>query len=182
MRYKILLVLSILILFTSFYGMAFSFFSSDAGLDSGDINVAKFIFNAESLDEFQLSLVDLYPGESKEYPFSVSNSNESNISDVTLEYQLTFKTYHFVPLAISLYKMNELEEEELILTCDETYTRNDQNELVCDTPIQEIGHTADALDNYKIKVDFPSEYNDAAYADLVDYINVEIKSWQKLGD
>ena len=36
-----------------------------------------------------------------------------------------------------------------------------------------------ALDNYIIKVEFPKECNGIEYSELVDYIDVKIKSWQK---
>ena len=101
------------------------------------------------------------------------------LSNVSVEYQMIIKTYHFVPLLIELYKLDG-ETEELILTCDETYTRNLDNELICNSPIQEMSHSLEKLDNYKIKIEFPEEYNDAMYAGLVDYINIEIKSWQKM--
>jgi hypothetical protein len=44
-----------------------------------------------------------------------------------------------------------------------------------------LKHSETNLDNYKITVEFPSEYNDEIYANLVDYINIEAKSWQKIG-
>jgi hypothetical protein len=42
-----------------------------------------------------------------------------------------------------------------------------------------MGYSVLKLDNYKLKVTFPSQYNGEVYSDLVDYINIEIKSWQK---
>jgi hypothetical protein len=178
-KYKILLILIILILPIFCYGLTYSIFRSNATLDSNGNAIAKFIFNAESLDQFQLSLVDLKPGDNKEYPFSVSNNYSGKKSDVSVEYQISIKTYHLVPLIIKLYKLNN-DVEELILICDETYTRNTKNELVCTTSIQEMGYASEKLDNYKIKVEFSSEYNDASYSDLVDYINIDMKSWQKM--
>lgn len=181
MKYKVVIILCILILPIFCYGLTYSIFRSDANLNSNGQAVAKFIFNAESLDEFQLSLTDLKPGDNKEYPFAVSNNYSGNKSDVTVEYQISIKTYHLVPLTIDLYKLNG-ETEELLLTCDETYTRNERNELVCTTSIQEMGYSDEELDNYKIKVNFSSEYSDAVYSDLVDYINIDMKSWQKTKD
>lgn len=177
-KYKMLIILSILILVVFGSGMTYSIFHSGADLNSTDQDIAKFIFNTESLDQLQLSLINLNPGDTNEYPFSISNSKAGVLSNVSVEYQMTIKTYHLVPLIIELYKLNG-ETEELILTCDETYTRSSQNELICNTPNQEMLHASEQLDNYKLKVQFPSEYNDETYANLVDYINIEIKSWQK---
>jgi hypothetical protein len=178
MKYKVLTILLVLILFTSGLGLTYSFFRSGTNANANR-NVAKFIFNTESLDEFQLSLIGLKPGDTQDYAFAVSNNNADGKSDVTLEYQMTVKTYHLIPLKIELYKVNG-ETEELILTCDETYNRNSKNELVCDAPLQVIAYSLEKLDNYKLRVEFPSEYNEIIYSNLVDYIDVEIKSWQKI--
>lgn len=181
MKYKILIVLIVLILLVFCFGITYSIFHSSTTLNSNDQNIAKFIFNTKSSDQIELPLSDLNPGDSNEYPFSVSNNYTGKISDVSVEYQMTIKTYHLVPLTIELYKMNG-DNEELISTCDETHTRNSQNELVCNTPIQEMGYSSEKLDDYKLKVSFPTEYSDEEYSGLVDYINIEIKSWQKIED
>lgn len=69
-----------------------------------DQNIAKFIFNTKQLDEINIPLLDIKPGENKEYLFSVANNENGNKSDVDFEYQIIIKTYHFVPLEINLYK------------------------------------------------------------------------------
>ena len=102
------------------------------------------------------------------------------LSNVTLNYQIIIKTYHFMPLKLELYKVTE-DKEELIMTCDENYSRNENNELVCNSPEQEMTYTKEAIDNYKIKAIYPNEFDGIEYSDIVDYIDVEIKSWQKLG-
>lgn len=181
-RYKILIVILILIALTSFYSVAYSYFSSNTDMNSTGVGIAKFIFNTDSLDEFQLSLTDLKPGDTKEYDFSVNNNILDKKSDVTIQYQITLKTYHLMPININLYKVNET-NEEIVMTCDESYDRNDQNELVCSSPIQEITYSElEGFDAYKLKVDFPSEYDAAIYSELVDYLTINISSWQKVGE
>ena len=65
------------------------------------------------------------------------------------------------------------------MKCDETHTRNKNKALVCNSEIQKMDHNEKALDNYIIKVEFPKEYNGEEYSDLADYIDINIKSWQK---
>ena len=64
------------------------------------------------------------------------------------------------------------------MNCDETYSRNNENELVCNTPIRRLDHTERKIDNYELKVSFPQEYNSEEYANLVDFIDLEIVSNQ----
>lgn len=180
-KYKILMIILILVAGTSFYSVAYSFFHSNVDMNSTGIGIAKFVFNTDNLDEFQLALTDLKPGDVKDYDFSVSNNILDKKSDVTIQYQMIIKTYHLIPVNINLYRVIGL-NEELIMSCDESYERNEQNELVCASPIQEITYSETEFDAYKLKIEFPSEYDDSIYSELVDYLNVEINSWQKVGE
>ena len=180
MKKKITLFLVILVLTIFGTGITYSVFTSDT-LVNANQKIAKFIFNAEPVDELQLSLTGMYPGVTKEYQFSVSNNSSGKTSNVTLNYNMTIKTYHFMPTTIKLYDVNG-EVEELVINCDEkAYTRNDSNELVCNTKTFEMPYSDSILHNYKLEVAFPSTYSSQEYTDLVDYINIEINSWQKIG-
>ena len=178
MKYKLVIVLLLGILILMLSGVTYSVFTSGASLEVEDQDLAKFIFNTERLDKINLSLVDLKPGETVEYPFSVTNEDNGVVSNVTVLYELTLKTFHFMPLEINLYKING-EEESLVMTCDESYSRNANNELVCNTESFLMNHTKEVLDNYILKVTFPSTYSSTQYADLVDFIHLEITSSQK---
>ncbi|MFA5602765.1 MAG: hypothetical protein WDA21_03400 [Bacilli bacterium] len=175
---KVLIILTAAIFFTSIFVMAYSHFNSQVSMN-GEQNIARFIFDAESLDEIQLPLVDLNPGDTKEYLFSVTNNKLGFVSNVTIAYQMIIKTYHLIPLTIELYALDG-ELEELLITCDENFERNEQNEILCELPTIEMKYEEEELDNYKLKVEFQDDYDDAIYADLVDFIKIELKSWQKL--
>lgn len=175
MKYKILISLFVVMFFIFGIGITYSYFSSDAVLSSVDQRIAKFVFDAETLDRLELPLIDLTPGQTEEYNFSVSNGSSDLLSDVTIEYQLTILTPHFTPLIIELYK-----GEDLILSCDETYSRNENNELVCNSPVQELSYEEEELDNYTLRVTFDGLYSDESFSNLIDYINIEIKSYQKV--
>lgn len=175
MRYKILLGLFIVMFLIFSLGLTYSYFNSEVSYISVDQKLASFIFDTETLDRLELPLADLTPGETQEYNFSISNTKSNKTSDVTILYQLTILTPHFSPLIIQVYKGNEL-----IMTCDENYSRNSNNELVCNTSVFELSHSGENVDNYKLRVTFDSRYNDLSYSNLIDYINIEIKSYQKV--
>ncbi len=181
LKYKLLTIVLLLAMILFGCGITYSFFNSNVTMENIDRGIAKFVFNTKSLDELELSIIDLKPGETKEYDFSITNNDLDKISNVAVEYKIIIKTYHLVPLIISLYSLNA-EEEQLVLTCDENYSRNAENELVCNSPVQELGFETAQAKQYKLKVSFPSEYNDQINADLVDFINIEINSWQKTKD
>ena len=81
-------------------------------------------------------------------------------------------------LNINLYK-EENNKSNLILTCDETYSRNEENALVCNSDVFEMVYNEKINDNYRLNISFPQDYNDSSYSNITDYIDIEIKSWQK---
>lgn len=172
------LLITVFALFSS--GITYSIFTSGADLDIDNQGIAKFVFNTEKLDHLELSLVDINPGDEDDYSFTVSNTSNRVQSNITVEYQIIIKTMHLIPLDLKLYKIDENDDEELIMSCDETYSRNSDNELVCKSPEQLMPYSSEALDDYKLIVSFPISYSDDVFSNLVDYIDLEIKSWQKI--
>ena len=170
--FTIIFMFLVILLFCS--GITYSMFNSGArGVASQ--NIAKFVFNATKTDEIKLPLVDLNPGENKEYLFAVSNNYKGKTSDVVIKYLLTVRTMHFIPLDIKIYKLDG-SNEELVLTCDENHTRNLDKELVCNADKEEeMSYMNVVEDQYKLDVSFPSEYNGEEFANLVDYIDFDFK-------
>ena len=175
MRYKVIMILLIVVFFVLSMGLTYSYFNSETTLNTVDQRLAHFVFDTDTLDRLELPLIDLTPGVVNSYDFSISNTSNDVTSDVTIQYELTILTPHFAPLIIELYK-----DDELILSCDETYSRNDNNELVCNSTVQELSHDSEYMDDYTLEVTFDDDYDDEAYSNLIDYINIEIKSYQKV--
>lgn len=176
---KKILILSALVLIILTAGITYSVFSSSANISIPDQNVAKFIFESKPSDNIEIVLNDLIPGTNENIDFTVVNNNEEEVSQVNIEYEITMKTYHFIPLELKLYKIIE-DEEVFIYECDETYSRNEKNELICNSPVQQMEFDVSTQDNYRLKINYPKIYNDISYSELTDFINLEIKSWQKL--
>ena len=175
-RLKIIVMLVSSIVLICGSGITYSLFTSSSRLVANQ-KIAQFVFNATKTDVIELPIANLNPGAKSEYKFQVTNNIDNKRSDVTIKYQMTIKTFHFMPLEINLYKENE---ETPLLTCEES-SRNTDNEVVCNTEVQTMDYKLNATDNYKLVIEFPEEYNDDSYTDLVDYIDIEIKSWQAIG-
>ena len=176
-RLKIIVMLISSIVLICGSGITYSLFTSSSKLVANQ-KIAQFVFNATKTDVIELPIANLNPGAKSEYKFQVTNNIDNKRSDVTIKYQMTIKTFHFMPLEINLYKENE---ETPLLTCEES-SRNTDNEVVCNTEVQTMDYKLNATDNYKLVIEFPEEYNDDSYTDLVDYIDIEIKSWQAIGE
>ena len=173
----IILFIFIIVFFTA--GITYSMFHSEKELESVNSYLDSFVFNDESLDQIDVNIDNLYPGNVVEYPFYISNNKNNKVSDTKIMYQLTIKTFHFIPLNISLYKVvNNV--DTLVGVCDETYSRNTSNELVCNMQEEELDKENKEQNNYKLKVEFPSQYSSVEYSNLADFIRLEIKSYQKM--
>ena len=175
MKYRVLIIVILLGLITCFSTITYSLFTSETSFSIKNMEIAEFIFEAKRMDHIELDFIDLKPGDTKEYYFKVTNTKDNAITNVTTEYQITIKTFHFMPLLIELYK-----GDENVMTCNEDYSRNEDNALICNSDIWEMNHDSSETNEFMLKVSFPLIYNNHYYAELVDYIDVDILSWQKI--
>ena len=178
MKKKIIIAFVIVIMILFISGIAYSKYKSSASLTVTNQFLAKFIFEAEETDSISLPLTSINPGDEEIYKFSVTNNKDNKRSNVDIEYSINLETFHFMPLEIKLYKISK-DKEELILNCDESYSRDAANKLICNSPSFTLKYSEDELDDYKLVVKFSEEYNSLEYTNLVDYIDINIKSYQK---
>ncbi|MBQ8132716.1 MAG: hypothetical protein IJ193_09515 [Bacilli bacterium] len=176
-KYRIVVILFLLVSLVIGSCITYSLFHSSIRVNVNQ-ELAQFVFDARNTDHIDLNLVGLTPGDSEDYYFSVTNSNNNKLSHVTLNYQITVKTLHTMPLTITLYDVTDGESQ--ILQCDESYSRDANHYLICNSPVMEMTYENAVVDRYKITVDFPEQYNGVEYSDLVDSISVDISSWQKV--
>lgn len=182
-RYKILVSMFAVLILLFGSGITYSIFSSESSLNVNQ-KLAKFIFNTEQVDHIEVPLIDVNPGSAEEYAFAISNTSDSKEkSNVTIEYEIIIKTYHLMPLTIKLYSIDNNNVETEIIDCNEvSYSPNANNEYVCNTIPKEMSHDSDVLDNYILKVTFPTTdgLDSEVYSNLVDFISLDINSWQKI--
>ena len=176
---KVTIIIALIILILGI-GITYSLFFSGARLASGDQNIAQFVFNSEDTSNISIPLIDLIPGDNKDFFFQVSNTDAGLTSQVTIEYQIIIKTYQLIPLSIKLYRVGPIEDDFLIECSDIGFTRNLNNELICNVPIGEMVYSLNVANDYRLNIEFPTEFNDEMYAGLVDFIDLEIRSWQKI--
>ncbi len=175
---KIILIEIALVVSVLLVGVTYSLYTAETDMTSSEQAIAEFVFNANKTDLIEIPLNDLIPGDNKEYNFEVTNNLDTNTSDVTIEYQITLKTAHTIPLTFELYSVTGT--ETLLFTCNESSGRNPENILECKSPVMSLDHSSQSTNDFRLNVIFPLLYNDVIYANLVDYVDIEIDSWQKL--
>lgn len=180
MKKRLFILIAFGVLNVLLVGVTYSLFNADTGIIVNQ-KIAKFVFEAKKTDVISVPLTNLNPGESSSYSFQVTNNLDEITSDVNINYQCVVKTMHMMPLDIKLYKVEE-DSEELVMECDEKVGRNDNNLVVCNSIEQSMSYTEEVLDDYRLDISFPEKYNGLDYTELVDFIDIEIRSWQNVGE
>ena len=52
--------------------------------------------------------------------------------------------------------------------------------MVCNSIDQSMSYREETFDNYRLDISFPAEYNGSDFTELVDFIDIDISSWQKI--
>ena len=175
MKRRIVIIIILFMMLISFSKITYSLFTSGTLLSLEQMEIAEFIFETKRTNHIELEFTDFKPKDTNEYYFEVTNTKDNIITNVTTEYQIMIKTFHFMPLLIELYK-----DDDKVMDCNENYSRNEDNALVCNSDIWEMTHNSTTTEKFKLKVSFPEECNSYDYAELVDYIDISISSWQKI--
>lgn len=182
MKKKIVIILVVLNLLILGVGTTYSTYRSKTTGELKEFQFAKIIFNNEVTNAISLPLNDFMPGNINTYEFKVGNNKDGKKSDVNIGYKIYIETLHLIPTTINLYKIDE--SRNIILTCNESNERNNENKIVCITEEEILYYSNEATNNYELEVIF--EEKDANgntwssdYSDLIDFIDIKIDSYQK---
>ena len=172
---KKIIVIILIVLASLGIGITYSMYTTDAKMKT-DIALAAFVFDTDRKELINIPISNLKPGDDVKYEFSISNNSNKKKSDVSIKYNIIIKTMHLMPLEISLYDS----EDNLVMNCNEDNKRNELNELECHSNDIIMPYKENVKDEYYIEIKFPIEYNSIEYSSLIDYINLEINSTQKI--
>lgn len=147
----------------------------------GEIEVALYVLNAD-YQSMNLKLDNMIP---KDQPyihnFSVSNYNDTERTDVELEYTLSIRTTTNLPLTYELYlnenynapsATNIITQNTIEADSDGTYFRT----ITTDT--KTFGYIQNETNIYQLLVYFPTTYSSVQYQDIVESIEIIINSRQ----
>jgi len=182
MKKKIIVIL--ILIYLLMYGIktSYSMYNDYKSGRVNDLTFAKIIFNNEEMTELSLPIDNVFPGNSLDYKFKVSNKKDGVRSEINTGYNITIETYHLIPIAIKLYQLSPT--EEFILECNDTnYNRDTQNKLICTSEDFMLNYSEDISNEYKLSITFNDSPNEdeswsVEYTDLIDFIDIKINSWQ----
>lgn len=175
----IILILCFLIVIRIFV-LALSKYESQSNA-AANVNIAYYLFK-EDYKEMTLNLDLIEPRENKYiYTFSIGNQNGDKVAEIDLKYDLTIRTTTNLPLTYKLYMNQEYDAEgatEIVKTNeiapdeDGTYFRT----ITTDTIY--LKYTEPKTNIYQLVVYFPEVYNTENYQDIIESLEIIVKSEQ----
>lgn len=169
-----LIVFFILIIILS---IRFTFSSYEGNVDGKVVSdIAFYLLEAGSYSE-SLKMFEVEPdGNNYIFNVDVSNYKDNTRSDVDLEYELSLVTTTNLPIDYQIYlgddTTNIISKKEVFQDEDMMYFNRYM------TSTRTFSKDRDMVDKYKIVINFPKEYNDSKYQDLLDSVEVVIESRQ----
>ena len=132
---------------------------------SGNLEIASPAITLSNT-EIQCDIEDILPGEEGECSFTVSNKDESQLSEVSLNYYFIVTLNSKVPLKMTLY---DVDNDEKISIDDDGKAINSYMKMSFDEEEEK---------SYKIIVSWDEKDNDWTYAGQAITLNVELKGLQ----
>ena len=162
-------------LFLSITQFAFSRFYTDSHGEAIS-EIAFYTIHPGSQTQ-SLKMFDIKPdGKDYIYDIQVSNTQDGNVSEVDLEYQLSLRTTTNIPVEYKIYLNgsvdNSLNQREIIQDEDGMYF------FLFRANTNYFDKNIEKTDVYRLIVNFPKEYNQEEYQDLIDSVEVTIDAKQ----
>lgn len=178
----VILVLCLLILIRIFV-LTLSSYESKAESDA-NIDLAFYVLN-EDYQSMNINLDNIFPSDdSYIYTFTISNEKDGNRADTNLEYDLKIRTTTNLPLEYKLYKnqdYNDIDAQSIIINDNIEKDASGTYFRTMETPIEKFYYDTKGENIYYLVVDFPSQYNSEDYQNIVEGIEISVKSHQITG-
>lgn len=144
-----------------------------------NIDVAFYLLK-EDYQTMNLNLDSILPQDNEyEYYFKIGNQDGEKTADLDLQYSLGVRTTTNLPLTYELYEIGEDSSTTDVVVKNEvkkdehgTYFRYITTEDV------ELKYTNPKTIYYKLVVKFPKNYNSISYQDIIELIEISVKSEQ----
>ena len=177
-RIKLLILLFLLVSLIILVPYTLSRFKTEARTEV-PMDIAFFIVN-DTYTREEITLLDMEPGDTNSYTFSVANTDGSERTEVNMTYEVEVLATTNLPLEYSLFIINSgidqniVNSSSIISDDDGTYFK------LLTTSTRTFTFSANATDNYKLTVNFPSEFKNFKYQGVAENIEIRVKARQIL--
>ena len=178
-RLKLEIVIFFILLIALCFLIPFTFsrFKTEARGTAG-IDVAFYLLN-DTYTHQNITLEEMKPGDEKSYTFSVSNTDGTNRSEVTLEYEVVVLATTNLELNYELYEVNNGVDTDVVASAnvitddDGTYFKEIK------TSSETFEYTEDNTKLYKLTIKYPNTDKSHELQGICESIEIKILSKQK---
>lgn len=171
----------------NFIGIGLSKYDSKATSKAKAL-IAFFVVE-EGTYEKKLSLGKITPSKEKYvYPFTISNYNDNQTTDVAIDYTITFITTTNLPLTFEVYKNENYTNRNAINLVSNQEVYQDENQVYYNRiTIDDVGSFSfneNQTDIFNLVVEFDEKYkNDPTnYSGYIDLVKVVVDAKQKMNE
>ena len=178
LKIEIIIFLILLVMLCFLIPFTFSRFRTEARGDA-NIDIAFYLLN-DTYTHQNITLEEMKPGDEKSYTFSVSNTDGTHRSEVTLDYEVFIRATTNLPLTYELYEIvsgvdtNVIFSSENVTDDDGTYFKEIK------TSSNTFEYDTDNTKLYKLTIKYPSQEKSHELQGICESIEINILSKQKI--
>lgn len=146
-----------------------------------NVDIAFYLFK-EDYKTMTVNLADIEPRDDAYiFEFTIGNQDGIEIAETDLEYELTLRTTTNLPLTFELYKNQQytdldaksiIKEENILPDEYGTYFRTMTTEKSF------LPYTQGITNLYQLVVEFPANYNQEKYQDIIELLEIKVNAQQ----
>lgn len=177
LKLEIIILLILLVMLCFLIPFTLSRFKSEARGDA-EIDVAFYLLN-DTYTHQNITLEEMKPGDNKSYTFSVSNTDGTNRSEVTLDYEVLVRATTNLPLEYELEEIVDNNETDVILSNDIVTDDDGTYFKEIKTSSETFEYDDDYTKLYKLTIKYPGDSKSHILQGICESIEIKILSKQK---
>lgn len=146
-----------------------------------NVDIAFYILK-EDYKTMTINLASLLPQEDEYvFEFSIGNEEDGEIAEVDLEYELTLKTTTNLPLTYKLYMNEQYTDETATNIIKENNVSSDEYGTYFRTMTTDkitLPYTQGKTNLYQLVINFPANYNEEIYQDIIELLEITVNAHQ----
>ena len=178
LKLEIIILLILLVMLCILIPFTLARFRTEARGDAS-IDIAFYLLN-DTYTHQNITLDEMKPGDEKSYTFSVSNTDGTNRSEVTLDYEIVIRTTTNLQLEYELDEIVSGVDNDVILSSNTISDEYGTYFKEIKTSSETFEYTDDETKVYKLTVKYPSSLKSHRNQGICESIEINVLSKQKI--
>lgn len=178
LKLEIIILLVLLVMLCFFIPFTLSRFKTEARGDA-PIDVAFYLLN-DTYTHQNITLDEMKPGDEKSYTFSVSNTDGTNRSEVTLDYEILVRATTNLQLEYELDEITTGEDVDVVISSDIVSDEDGTYFKELKTSSETFEYSSNQTKLYKLTIKYPGVLKSHKNQGICESIEINVLSKQKI--